>query len=154
MNQATNKFQESSLFRFYRSFSPASRAVILFAIPFSVIDAIHYYTAGTALIFSFPLLIIVYLLCGAKAASITFQESPDTGNLASVGRSAGLRLWLTSTILNTIIAVIMVGVSLGMSIVGGAIYLCFAPLHMIGSSLVGWLGGWLYQQYLRRIYSN
>ncbi|MEI7850039.1 MAG: hypothetical protein WCK35_29875, partial [Chloroflexota bacterium] len=97
---------------------------------------------------------IIYLLCGVKAARITLQEEPEATNLARVGRSAGLRLWLTSTVLNILLAVVMGFASLGLSIIGGTVYLCFTPLHALGSALLGWLGGWLYEQYVRRVNAN
>jgi hypothetical protein len=155
MNQVANKFQESSLSRLYRSFSPASRAVILFAIPFTMIDAIHYFTAGSALIFSFPLLFLTYLLCGMFAARIAIQDKPDVSNLPHIGRSAAFRLWLTSTVINTLLAMFFGVASLGLSLLSGVLYLCvFAPLHAVGSALVGWLGGWIYQQYFERVNGN
>ena len=154
MNQVMTKLKESSLVNLYESFTPASRAVILFAIPFTMVDAVHYYTAGTTLIFSFPLLALFYLLCGGLAAKIAYQDARDAAKLPTAGRSAGLRLWRTSTVINTLIAVILGFVSLGATLLGGAVYLClFAPFHAIGSALIGWFGGWLYQQYLRRISS-
>ena len=53
---------------FWRSFSPAGQAVLCFAAPFTLLDALHYYSAGTALLLSFPLVLSAYLLCGALAA--------------------------------------------------------------------------------------
>ena len=151
MDQDIRKFKESPHFYLYRSFTPASQAAILFAIPFTLVDAIHYYTAGTALVFSLPLLVLIYLLCGALAAKIAYQDALDVNKLPPIGRSAALRLWLTSTVLNTLIAVIFGIVSLGVTLLSGAVYLClFAPFHALGSALVGWLGGWLYQQYVLR----
>ncbi len=151
MNQVMNKFQGSPLSGLYNSFTPASRSAILFAIPFTVVDAIHYYTAGTALIFSLPLVVLIYLLCGALAVKIAHQEGQEMKVLSSIGRSAAVRLWLTSTVINTLISVLLGFTSLGLTLLSGAFYLClFAPLHALGSALVGWLGGWLYQQYVLR----
>jgi len=151
MNQAMTKLKQSPLKILYESFTPASRAAILFAIPFTVVDAIHYYTAGTTLIFSFPLLALIYLLCGGLAAKITYQEALDSDKLPAAGSSAGLRLWLTSTVINTIVVMILGFASLGVTLLGGAVYLCvFAPFHALGSAMVGWLGGWFYQQYAWR----
>ena len=151
MQQTMNRFQGSSIFRLYNSFTPASRAVILFAIPFTLVDAIQYYTAGTALIFALPLLVLIYLLCGGLAARFAYQDLQETGNLPRAGRSAGVRLWLTSTVINTLVVILLGFASLGISILGGAAYLClFAPLHALGSALAGWMGGWLYQQYILR----
>lgn len=155
MNQFLNKIQGSTLSGLYISFTPASKAAILFAIPFTIIDATHYLTAGTALIFSFPLLVLIYLLCGVLAAKIAHQEELEIKMLPGTGRSAGMRLWLTSTVINTSISVLLGFTSLGLTLLGGAFYLClFAPLHALGSALVGWLGGWLYQQYKIRTNSS
>lgn len=139
------------MYRLYKSFTPASRAAILFAIPFTVVDAVHYYTAGAALLFSLPLLVLIYLACGWVAAVIASQEQVDLSKLPGTGRSAGLRLWLTSTVINTLLAVVIMGIlSLGTTMLSAAVYLCLAPLHALGSALMGWLGGWLYYQYVKR----
>jgi hypothetical protein len=151
MNQVMIKLQNSTLKNLYDSFSPASQAAILFAVPFTLVDAIHYYTAGSALIFSIPLLVLIYLLCGALAAKFACQDEQELSKLPGVGRSAGVRLWLTSTLINTLLAVIVGLTSLGITLLGGAVYLClFAPLHALGSALIGWIGGWIYQQYIKR----
>jgi len=147
--------KESSLVDLYESFSPASRAVILFAIPFTVVDAVHYFTAGTVLAFSFPLLALIYLLCGGLAAKIAHQDAQDAHILPGVGRTAGLRLWLTSTSINILISVLVGFTTLGVTWMSGAVYLClFAPFHAIGSALIGWCGGWLYQQFIKRTNTN
>ncbi len=155
MSQVMSKIQGSSGMRFYRSFSPASRAALLFALPFMLVDAIHYYTAGTALLLSFPLVALLYFTCGMLAAKLAKREGQEAGSLPRVGRSATLRLWLISTVLNTLVSVLLGFASLGVTMLGGALYLClFAPLHALGSALVGWLGGWVYQQYAWRIQEN
>lgn len=151
MNQFKARFQSSAIHRLYRSFSPASRAAILFALPFILVDAIHYYTAGAAIVFSFPLLVLIYLFCGAVAVRIALSEEMEKDRLPKIGRSAGLRLWLISTITNTVVAALLGFASLGGTLASGAFYLClFAPFHALGSVLAGGLGGWLYQQYVQR----
>ena len=152
MNQVLAKFHNKDLSNLWHSFTPASRAAIILGIPFTVIDSIHYYTAGTALVFSLPLLALIYGLCGIFAARFARQEGQELGRLPSSGRSAGLRLWLTSTVIN-ILLVISLGIpTLGVTLLSGAVYVClFTPLHASGSALVGWLGGWLCQQYYIRI---
>jgi len=152
MNQVMDKLHDSSLYKLYNSFSPASRAAILFAVPFTIVDAIHYFTAGTALIFSFPILILIYLYCGSVAARIAYPSEQDASNLPRIGRSSALRLWLTSTVINTLLMIILGFASLGITLLSGVFYLClFVPFHVLGSALSGWVGGWLYQQYIHRI---
>jgi len=147
MNQVMDGIENSSMMRVYRSFSPAARAALLFAVPFTVFDALHYYTAGTALIFSAPLLIVVYMLCGAHAAKLARRAGASDHSWAAAGRSAGVRLWLISTTINTLVSLLLGFASLGRALASGAFYLClFAPFHLVGSALAGWLGGWLYRQ--------
>lgn len=151
MQKAYEMLKNSTIHSLFHSYSPASRAVILFALPFTIVDAVHYYTAGAALIFSLPILLLIYLLCGALAAKFARASEPETLDLARTGRTAGVRLWLTSTIINTLLAVILGVASLGYTFLSGGVYVClFAPLHALGSALTGWLGGWVYQQYLTR----
>jgi hypothetical protein len=151
MQKADIKFRESPIFRLYKSFTPASRAAILFVIPFTLVDAIHYFTAGTALIFSFPLLALIYMACGAVAARMARIDGLLPEGLPRQGGSSALRLMLTSTIINTLVSLILGFFSLGATLIGGLVYLClFMPFHALGSYLAGRLGGWLYQQYVNR----
>ena len=151
MDERKSRFKGTAVFRLYRSFSPASRAAILFTIPFTLVDAIHYYTAGTSLLLSFPLVVLIYLACGVVAARMATQDNPTADKLFRVGGMAGLRLWLTSTAINTLISVLLGFVSLGITIVGTILYLCFsAPLHALGSWLIGGIGGWIHQQIMER----
>lgn len=155
MKTIIGKFSSSTISDLYRSFSPASRAVLIFAIPFIFVDAIHYYTAGSAIILSFPLLTLIYLLCGGLAAKFAQLDGIEVAKLSSTGRSAGIRLWLTSTIINTLISLVLGFASLGLTVLAGAVYLClFAPFHALGSALLGWFGGWLYQQVTQRTASS
>jgi len=152
MSQIITKLKSSNFWAFIKSFSPATQAALIFAIPFTLLDAVHYYTAGTALVITFPLLIVFYLLCGALAAKIALQSGQDRNQLPRHGRSAGLKLWLISTVINILINIFLTPVSLGASIVSGVAYLClFALLHALSSAIAGWAGGWCYKQYINRI---
>lgn len=144
-------FQNSAVSRLYNSFSPAGRAVIWLALPFFLLDAVHYYTAGIGLVFSLPLLVLAYLGCGLLAAGFAHQEGRDAQTLPAVGRSAGFLLWLTSTMLNSLAAFFLGLASLGTVLLSSASHLClFAIPHGIASMLVGWTGGWLYQRLAQR----
>jgi hypothetical protein len=155
MQKTMSKFKESSLFRLYKSFTPASRAAILFVVPFTLVDAIHYYTAGTALIFSFPLLGLIYLSCGALAARIARMDGLVLEGSPRCGSSAALRLMLASTVINTLVSMLLGFFSLGATMLGGMAYLCvFMPFHALGSIAAGWLGGWMYLQYVHRTSPN
>lgn len=136
--------------RLYRSFSPASRAVIWFALPFTLLDALHYYTAGAAIAISLPLLILIYLLCSGSAARLACLEGTPQESLTRIGQTATIRLWLVSTVINTLLAFVLGLTSLGVTIISGMFYLCLAPIHLAGSALIGWLGGWAYQKLYQR----
>ena len=151
MNQRLDRLQNSSFAAFYRSFSPAGRAVIWFLLPFTLLDAAHYYSAGAALIFSFPLLLSASLLCGALPAYLSHQQGLPVKQVLQSAWRAGFQLWLASTIANTFLILVLGVASLGAILLSSAIYLCLAaPLQVFGSSLAGWLGGWLCVQFLSR----
>ena len=98
------------------------------------------------------MLALIYIFCGSVAARLAYKNDQDIANLSKVGSSAALRLWLTSTVINMLLVVLLGFVSLGVTLLSGAFYLClFAPFHALGSALFGWLGGWLFGQYLHRI---
>lgn len=150
MNAGLARFNESWLGKLYHSFSPASRAVIWLALPFTLLDALHYYTAGAALIFSLPLLMLIYFLCGSLAARLECVEGAQSKDLPRIGQNAAVRLWLISTVINTLLAFVLGLTSLGITIVSSAFYLCLAPIHLAGSALIGRLGGWIYQKLYQR----
>ena len=151
MRELTNRFRETAVFRLYRSFSPASRAAILLTIPFTLVDAIHYYTAGTALVVSFPLVILVYLVCGITAGRMATRDDPTADKLFRVGGMAAFRLWLTSTVINVLISVLLGFVTVGATVVATTAYLCLsAPLHAMASWVIGGTGGWLHQEIRER----
>jgi hypothetical protein len=148
MQKVTNDLK-SAIARLYHSFTPASRAVILFTLPFALLDAIHYYTAGTGLLVTLPLLLVAYLACGSLAARIAAREGQEMSAFPRIGASAGIKLWLASTLINTLVSLLLGFATLGGTLLSTAVYLClFAPLHALGSVLIGWLGGGLY----RRVY--
>jgi hypothetical protein len=135
----------------FTSFSPASRAALLFSLPFAALDALHYLTAGSALVLSLPLVMLFYLGCGALAAKLALNQGQDFSRLAREGLSAGLRLFLLSTAINLVAGVLLGVASLGATLAGGLVYLCLVgPVHAIGSLLLGWAGAWLYGQIARR----
>jgi len=150
MNEGMVRSNESRLGKLYRSFSPASRAVIWFALPFTLLDALHYYTAGAAIAFSLPLLVLAYLVCGSIAARMACVEGAQPDTFPRTGLNAAVRLWLVSTVINTLLAFILGLTSLGITIVSSAFYLCLAPIHLAGSALTGRLGGWIYQKLYQR----
>lgn len=150
-NQVLNSIRESRAYALYESFSPASQAAILFAIPFTVVDALHYYTAGTALIISLPVLAVIYVLCGASAARIALARGRQDLSLPRTGGLAALRLWLISTAVNSLIAILLGFTTVGLTLLSGAFYLCLsAPLQIVGSVALGILGGWIQKEIARR----
>lgn len=123
--------------------SPALRAAMIVAVPFMVADFFNYYSAGSALILTFPLLFIMYAGCGALAARFAAQDGRS--DFFYVGASAGLFLWFVSTLVNTIIALVIGAASLGVTLLAGVPYLCLcAPIQLVGGGLTGAIGGFIY----------
>jgi hypothetical protein len=128
---------------FFSSIPPFILAPLIFALPFIAVDFFNYYSAGTALAISLPILAILYAGCGALA--VFFATKRGTGMAhPMVGALAGLLLWLISTVVNTVISLILGTASLGMTLLLGIPYLCLcAPLQLVGGGLMGALGGFL-----------
>ena len=80
---------------------PYVSAALMFAIPFMVVDFFNYYSAGTALVLSTPLLAIFYTACGAVAGKLA-GDRDFSPNFLLTGAFAGIILWLVSTVVNTI----------------------------------------------------
>ncbi len=81
MNEITSSLQNSGVSRFWSSLTPSTQAALALALPYTLVDALHYYTAGSALVFSFPILIILYLWCGSLAARFASSSLSEKSEL-------------------------------------------------------------------------
>lgn len=130
---------------FLRGLRPYLKAALIFAIPFIIVDAFNYFSAGTAQVISWPVMGILYGGCGALAAKFQADGGGLSGTFPLTGAKGGLCLWVISTAVNLIISLIAGTLSLGSTLLLGLPYLCIcAPVQLIASGLVGALGGWLY----------
>lgn len=135
---------------FWSGLPPSIRAAALLAIPFIVADFFNYYSAGTALVISFPLLALMYAACGALACKFAADQGRDSSEFAFLGATAGLALWAVSLVVNTVISLILGTLSLGTTLLLGLPYLCLcAPVQLIGGGLLGALGGFIYGRFFR-----
>ncbi len=141
MNEITSTIQNSGFNKFWNSFSPSTRAALTLALPYTLVDAVHYFTAGSALVFSFPILIILYLWCGALAARFSAADGNTAVQWPPSGFKAGITLWFISTLVNALIAVLVGVASLGLTVALGVPYLLICgPIFLVASGLGGWLG--------------
>jgi len=130
---------------FFSSIPPSILAALIFAIPFIAVDFFNYYSAGSALVLSLPILAILYAASGALAGFLATKQGKTATGFPLTGALAGLSLWLTSTVVNTIIGLIIGTASLGFTLLLGIPYLCLcAPFQLIGGGLMGALGGFIY----------
>jgi hypothetical protein len=140
----------SGVVTFFSGLHPSIRAALLFAIPFIVVDFFNYYSAGTALVLSLPVLAILYGACGALACKFAAGQGRTSSDFLWIGTVGGLALWLASTVVNTVISLIIGAASLGITLFLGIPYLCLcAPFQLIGGGLMGMLGGFLYGLFTR-----
>lgn len=140
-------FPSSNTFGFFNNLSPSLRAAAIFAIPFIIADFFNYYSAGAALVLSLPILALIYAGCGALAAKYELGDGGYASSALYTGAKAGLTLWLTSTIVNTLISLLIGAASLGTTLILGVPYLCLcAPLLLLGGGIMGALGGFIYEK--------
>lgn len=120
----------------------ALRAAAIFSIPIIVADFFNYYSAGTSLIVSGPILLLLYLGCGALAAY--FAAGTGQGGVFA-GTVAGFMLWGTSTLINVAVALLAGFFSFGGTLLLGVPYLCICgPFHLIAAGTAGALGAGLF----------
>jgi hypothetical protein len=133
---------------FYSSLPPGILAALILAVPFMVIDFFNYYTAGTVLVFSGPILALIYIGCGALAAYLSGRRGHRSTEFVYTGATAGLSLWLASTIVNTVVSLVIGAASLGVTLLFGIPYLCLcAPFQLVLGGVLGMLGGFLYKKF-------
>lgn len=122
---------------------PQLRAALLVSLPFLVADFFNYYSAGTALVLSLPILALLFLGCGTLAAS--FAAADGRQDLVFVGAMSAFILWSISLLINGIIALIPGILSFGTTVLLGVPYVCLCgPFQLIGGGFMGALGAWLY----------
>jgi len=132
---------------FLGNLPPVIRAAAICAIPFIIADFFNYYSAGTALVLSLPILALIYAGCGALASKFEMEEGGSVSGVLYTGAKAGLTLWLTSTIVNIFISLIIGAASFGTTLLLGVPYLCLcAPLQLLGGGIMGALGGLIYEK--------
>lgn len=152
MNEITSTLQNSGFNKFWKSFNPSTRAALALALPYTLVDAVHYFTAGSALVFSFPILIILYLWCGALAARFSAADGNAAVQWPPSGFKAGITLWFISTLVNALIAVLVGVASLGLTVTLGVPFLLLCgPVFLVASGFGGWLGARGYVAIRRRI---
>lgn len=126
------------------------RAALVFAIPFILVDIWNYFSAGVAQVLSWPVMVLIYAGCGALAGKFA-TDSGSSGKMGVTGASAGMLLWLISTVVNVIISLVAGTASLGGTLLLGVPYLCIcAPIQLIAGGLAGALGAWLYNKFSGR----
>ena len=147
--------QTSKAARFFNSFSSGAQAALLLAIPFTLIDSLHYYTAGTAIVFSLPLLFLFYFGCGFLAAKLEIQQGRgDYRKAVKEGFCSGVRLWFFSTLINTLVSFFAGMLSLGVTILLGIPYLLLcAPVLLVAGAAISAFGAYVYTFFHRRIHS-
>ena len=117
------------------------KAALIFTLPFIIVDFFNYYSAGTALAISCPILFLLYAGCGALATRFSSSQGARATNSPVVGAAAGALLWLISTIVNTIISLILGTASLGSTLILGIPYIiCCAPLSLFMGAFAGGAG--------------
>ncbi len=131
---------------FFMRLHPGLRAALIFCLPFMFVDFFNYYSAGTVLLISAPILFLLYAGCGALAARFTAGDGRGRSEYIPSGAFAGLSLWAASTLVNTIISLILGTASLGITLVLGIPYLCCcAPFNLVLGGAAGAFGSWIYK---------
>lgn len=140
--------EDGSFSRFSRN-APYIKAALIFAVPFIIIDFFNYYTAGTASIVSLPVLLLLYTGCGALSAKFAHDQGYEQVFLA--GALSGAFLWIISTVVNTIVAIIIGTFSLFTTLLLGIPYLCIcAPVMLVGGGIAGGIGGFLFNFFFNK----
>lgn len=154
MEETSTANKSRKMARFIASFSPATRAAFVLVLPFALVDAIHYSTAGTAVIISLPVIALLYVCCGALAAHFSIRSDDEMKPLKKTGFRAGVTLWTFSTTINVVIGMIAGALSLGVTILLGIPYLILCgPVHLLFGGLAGMLGASIYFSFYRRLIS-
>jgi hypothetical protein len=114
-SEETIGFWQRIIFPFKR-IPPSFVAALLVAVPFIAVDAFNYYSAGTALVLSLPVLAILYVVCGVLSGKLYAQRGGSSSGMLMTGAIAGVSLWIISTTINTLLGLAVGTLTLGMTL--------------------------------------
>lgn len=118
---------------------PATQAALIFTVPFLIVDTINYFTGGTAIVLSGPILGLLYFGCGFYAAKLAHQKGQSYTPL--LGISTALILTILSFVVYGLFTLFSGIFTIGFSLIFGLPFLiCLGPIKLVLGLIAGALG--------------
>lgn len=126
---------------------PSLRAAMIMWTFVGMVAFINTFTAGTALLLTFPLQLILYMITGALAANFALNDGYEQSGLPTVGAQAGFFNWILPAVIYLVLS--LVGISVGIGLFGIAAWILCGPIDLGVHVVMGAFGAWFYKNFAR-----
>lgn len=133
--------------RFGSGLHPGIRSALIVWGIILLISLINAFTAGTSVIFCYPVQLLVYVGNGALGAHFALGSGYDTPSLPQVGAVAGAVAWVLPAAFYFIGSLILGIFTLGIGFFGMAVWLLCGPVDLAIHVMFAMFGAWLYGRY-------
>jgi hypothetical protein len=123
---------------------PSLRAAMLMWTFVGIIAIINTFTAGTSLIFFFPVQLLLYAITGALAARFALNEGYPRDRVPTVGAQAGFFAWILPALVYLLLS--LFGISIGVGLLGIAAWIVCGPIDLAVQVVMGAIGASLYNR--------
>lgn len=132
---------------FFGSIPPGVRAGLITGVFLVGAGLISSFTGGTAAVFCFPVLLLIYAGNGALAGYFAGHSGADAADFSKTGAIAGLVAWGFSALYYLVIAPIVGLATIGLGFLDVARWVLCGPIDLAVQVALGALGSWAYGRF-------
>lgn len=129
---------------FWDGLHPGVRSGLIFTVFYVIVALINAFSAGTSIVFCYPVQLVLYVVNGALAGYFASSSEEHSGELAQVGAIAGLSAWVLPAIAYFILGLFFGFATFGIGLISLLGCLICGPVDLAIQALLGALGAWAY----------
>lgn len=133
--------------RFGSGLHPGVRSALIVSGVVLLISFINAFTAGTSVIFCYPVQLLIYVGNGALGAYFALNSGYDVYRLPRVGAVAGAVAWILPAAFYLIGSLVLGLFTLGVGFLGVAVWLLCGPVDLAIHVMCAMFGAWLYGRF-------
>lgn len=132
---------------FWGGMHPSLRSAIIVWIFLLAIALVNSLTAGSSIVFCYPVQLLLYVANGALAARFALDSGYAVADLPRVGAFAALLGWLAPALFYFVVGILLGIVTLGAALVGVVLCVACGPIDLAFHAACGALGAYLYGRF-------
>ncbi|MBC8492790.1 MAG: hypothetical protein H8D43_03310 [Chloroflexi bacterium] len=132
---------------FWGGLYPGIRSAVLLWLFLIGIAVLNSFTAGTSVVFCYPVQLFLYVANGSLAGYFALGSGYHTSDLPRVGAIGGFVAWILPTLFYLVFGFILGVVTLGIGFLGIAVWALCGPIDLAIQATCGALGAWLYGRF-------